>query len=42
MDSYVLHYIGHGFECDIAIPTTPANVARGCEVWSGSVWRRGK
>ena len=36
----VLTYRGFGFECDIAIPATEANLAKGADLWAGSVWRR--
>ena len=42
MDSIVLHYVGHGFECDIAIPAIAKNLAKGADIWQGSVWRRVK
>ena len=39
-EDWQLHYVGQGFECDIAIPATPENIARGCEIYAGSTWRR--
>jgi len=38
----VLTYHGLGFSCQIEIPATEANKAKGVEVFDGSVWRRTK
>ena len=41
-DSVVFTYHGFGFECDIELPATPENLAKGADLWQGSVWRRTK
>ena len=38
----MLHYIGFVFECDIAIPATPENLAKGADLLAGATWRRVK